>query len=77
MLVISTLGGPFLSRGLPKGVHIVFLSPDRDVAKQPKWLPQTLTALQTSVTKGNKAAQEFIAFTDAEAKKRNTVPTKE
>ncbi len=77
LFIISKFDGSFLNRGLPKGIQILFLSPDRDVAKQPKWLPQALSALRTAVAKESKAAQEFVAFTDAEARKRNAEPMKD
>lgn len=65
MLVISQFNGSFLNRGLPKGIQILFLSPDKDVAKQPKWLPQALTALQAAADKGNQVAKDFIAYTES------------
>lgn len=66
MLVVSQFNGAFLERGLPKGIQIVFLGPARDVAKQPKWLPQALTVLQQVANQGNNTAREFIAYSNTE-----------
>lgn len=63
VFVVSQFNGSFLERGLPKGIQIQFTGLDKDVTKQPKWLPSALKALDIASQHGNIAAQDFVAFT--------------